>query len=141
MAISSQGVRTTNVTSSQAAWELRTGSASKPKILEVDLIQTATTASSYGFGRPAAAGITPVNTLFQMDDPGDPASICNVSLSWGTSPTAPNIYMRRWNSNNVIGVGVIWTFPRGLAVPISSSMVIFNITTTVACDVNCILDE
>jgi hypothetical protein len=38
-------------------------------------------------------------------------------------------------------VGIVWTFPRGLVIPISSSLVIWNITTTVACDVNCVIDE
>ncbi len=141
MSISSLGLRTTNLTITQACWELRTASTNRPKVLEISIIQVTGTAQSLGLGRPQAIGITPVNVLFQADDPGDPASIQNASLSWGTSPTVPLIFHRRWNSAATIGVGIVWTFPRGLVVPISSSLVIWNITTALACDVNCALDE
>lgn|ERR1700690_2862303 len=141
MSISSAGARTTNLTITQAQWELRTGSTNRPKVLEISIIQATATAQSLGLGRPQAIGITPVNVLFQADDPGDPASVQNYSLSWGTSPTVPLIFHRRWNSAATIGVGIVWTFPRGLVVPVSSSLVIWNITTGIASDVNCALDE
>ena len=108
-------------------------------MLELSFIQATGTAQSIGLGRPQAIGVTPVNVLFQTDDPGDPASAQNASLSWVTSPTVPLIFMRRWNSAATVGVGIVWTFPRGLVIPISSSLVIWNITAT--SDVNCALDE
>ncbi len=142
MSISSLALRTTTfTTTTSACWELRTAAAGRPRMLELSFIQATGTAQSIGLGRPQAIGITPVNVLFQADDPGDPASAQNASLSWGTSPTVPLIYMRRWNSAATIGVGIVWTFPRGLVIPVSSSLVIWNITTTVASDVNCALDE
>ena len=110
-------------------------------MLELSLIQATATAQSLGLGRPQAIGITPVNVLFQADDPGDPASAQNASLSWGTSPTVPLIFQRRWNSAATIGVGIVWTFPRGMVIPVSSSIVVWNITTAVALDINCALDE
>ena len=143
MSISSLALRTTTFTTTTAAnWELRTGSTNRPKVLEISYINATTaTAQSIGLGRPQAIGITPVNVLFQADDPGDPASVQNASLSWGTSPTVPLIFHRRWSGAATVGVGIVWTFPRGLVVPISSSLVLWNITTTVAADVNCALDE
>lgn len=141
MSISSLALRTTNFTITQASWELRTGAGNRPKVLEVSLIQATATAQSLGLGRPQAIGLTPVNVLFQADDPGDPASVQNASLSWATSPTVPLIFHRRWNSAASIGVGIVWTFPRGLVVPVSSSIVLWNITTAVALDINCAVDE
>lgn len=142
MSISSLALRTTTfTTTTSACWELRTAAAGRPRMLELSFIQATGTAQSIGLGRPQAIGLTPVNVLFQPDDPGDPASAQNASLSWATSPTVPLIFMRRWNSAATIGVGIVWTFPRGLVVPVSSSLVIWNITTTVASDVNCALDE
>ena len=142
MAIYSLAQRTTTFTTTTSACiEWRTPATVRPKVLEISLIQATGTACSYGLGRPQAIGITPVNVLFQADDPGDPASVMNGSLSWATSPTVPLIYHRRWNSAATVGVGIVWTFPRGLVIPISSSLVIWNITTTVACDVNCVIDE
>lgn len=133
--------RTTNFTINQSCVEWRTPATVRPKVLEVSIIQATATAQSLGLGRPGAIGVTPVNVLFQNDDPGNPASTINGSLSWATSPTAPTIYHRRWNSAATIGVGIVWTFPRGLVIPISSSLVVHNITTAVAADVNCVLDE
>ena len=141
MAISSLAQRTTNLTITQASVEYRTPSTMRPRMLEFSLIQLTATAQSLGWGRPQAIGVTPVNVLFQMDDPGDPASVMNGSLSWGTSPTVPLIFHRRWNSKAEAGEGIIWTFPRGLAIAISSSFVVWNITTALASDVNAIADE
>jgi hypothetical protein len=141
MAIYSLAQRTTNFTAAQACAEYRTPATVRPKVLEVSFITATGTAQSIGFGRPQAIGITPVNVLFQADDPGDPASVMNGSLSWATSPTVPLIFHRRWNGAATIGVGIIWTFPRGFVIPVSSAAVLWNITTTVAADVNCVIDE
>jgi hypothetical protein len=142
MSISSLALRTTTLTATTTAqWELRTAAAGRPRVLELSYIQGAGTAQSIGLGRPQAIGLTPVNVLFQTDDPGDPASAQNASLSWATSPTVPLIFHRRWNSAATIGVGIVWTFPRGLVVPVSFGLVIWNITTGQVSDVNCALDE
>lgn len=140
MAISSLAQRTTNFTIAQACVEWRSPATVRPKVLEISIIQATATAQSLGLGRPQAIGITPVNVLFQVDDPGDPVSVMNGSLSWATSPTVPLIFHRRWNSAATIGVGIIWTFPRGLVFPISSSLVVWNITASIANDVNCVVD-
>lgn len=141
MAISSLALRTTTFTATTTAnIEWRTPATVRAKILEISFIQLTAVASQIGVGRPQAIGVTPVNVLFQKDDPGDPASVMSGSLSWATSPTVPLIYHRRWNGT-LASVGVVWTFPRGLVIPISFSLVIWNIATTVASDVNCILDE
>lgn len=142
MSLASVSVRTSNLTSTQASAELRTTASVKARVLETSVIQATGTAQSLGFGRPAAQGVTPATTsTFQRDDTADPACVTTLSLTWGTSPTAPTTYHRRWNSAATIGVGIVWTFPRGIIVPVSSSLVIFNITTAVACDVNMAIDE
>lgn len=142
MAISSLALRTTTFTATTAACaEIRTPSTVRAKILELSYISAAATVQSIGLGRPQAIGVTPVNVLFQADDPADPASVMNGSLSWATSPTVPLIFHRRWNAAATIGVGIVWTFPRGFIIPISSSVVIWNVTLTVASDLNIVLDE
>lgn len=141
MAIYSLAQRTTNTTINNACVEWRASASNRPKVLEVSWISATATAVSIGLGRPGAIGVTPVNVLFQADDPGEAASVTNGSLSWGTSPTAPSIYHRRTNTSASIGTGIVWTFPRGLIIPASGSLVIFNITASVAADVNCVIDE
>ncbi len=141
MAISSIGLRTTNGTITQASVQVLTPSTVRAKVLELSYIQSVGTAQSIGLGRPQAIGVTPVNVLFQADDPGDPASVINGSLSWATSPTVPLIFHRRWNSAATIGVGIVWSFPRGYVIPISAAIVIWNITAGQLSDVNVVLDE
>lgn len=140
MGISSLGVRTTNGTIAQACWELRSPAGSSPRVLEISYF-TLATAQSIGLGRPGTQGITPASTPFQPDDQPEGASNVAASLSWGTSPTVPTNFIRRWNTLNTFGMGVIWTFPRGLFIPASSSLVIWNITATAGADVNCTIDE
>ena len=142
MAISSLALRTTVFTATTTANHVLALAPStvRPKILEYSYIQLTAIASQIGVGTPQAAAVTPTNVLFQMDDPGDPASVCNGAIAWATSPTVPLIFRRRWNGT-LASVGVVWTFPRGLVLPASGSMVNWNIATTVASDVNVVLDE
>jgi hypothetical protein len=142
MSLASIALRTSNVTISNANWELRTTAGVVARVLELSLVQVTGTASSFGIGRPAAQGVTPGTTsTFQRDNSGDPACVTTASLTWGTSPTAPTNYHRRWNSAATVGVGMIFTFPRGLVVPVSASLVVFNVTASVALDLNCAIDE
>jgi len=144
MAIYSIGVRTTNLTITQACLELRTPGTAVPKLLEMSIVQAAATAQSLGLGRPQAIGITPGGTaILQSEDPpaSVPASTVTSALSWATSPTVPLIFHRRWNSAAVIGVGVVWVFPRGLGIPISFSLVVWNITAAQASDCCVVMDE
>lgn len=142
MSLASIAVRTSNTTISNANTELRTTAGVKARILEWSMIQATGTAQSQGIGRPAAQGVTPATTsTFQRDDSADPACVTTTNLTWGTSPTAPSNYHRRWNSAATVGVGIVWTFPRGVIIPTSASFVSFNITAAVAMDVNNAIDE
>lgn len=142
MALASLAVRTSNITIANANVELRTTAGVRARVLEFSLIQVTATASSYGFGRPAAQGVTPGTiSTFQRDEPGDPACVTTLNLTWGTSPTAPANYHRRTNTAATVGVGIVWSFPAGLVVPVSASLVCFNITAAVALDVNMAIDE
>ena len=142
MSLASIANRTSNVTIANANTELRTTAGVKCRVLEFSLIQLTGTASSYGFGRPAAQGVTPGTiSTFQRDDSADPACVTTTNLTWGTSPTAPTNYHRRTNTAATIGVGIVWTFPRGIIVPVSASLVCFNITASVALDQNWAIDE
>jgi len=108
----------------------------------MSLIQVTGTASSYSIGRPAAAAVTPATTLtFQRDDSADPACVTTISSTYATSPTAPTTPHRRTNTAATVGVGMVWTFPRGVIIPISGAWTINNITASVALDVNVAIDE
>lgn len=142
MALASVAIRTTNLTITQASAEIRTTAAVKARLLEISVVQATGTAQSLGFGRPAAIGVTPGTiSTFQRDDSADPACVTTQNASWATSPTAPTVYHRRWNSAATIGVGFVMTYPRGIIIPVSESFVVFNITAAVANDLSVAIDE
>ena len=142
MAIYSLANRTTNITIANACLEIRTASTDRPRVMEIGIFLAAATASVFGLGRPQAIGITPTApvTILQ-EDPGEPAGTVQTALAWATGPTVPLQFFRRIGLPATIGTGVIWTFPRGLIIPISSSIVVWNITATGVADIYVVVDE
>jgi hypothetical protein len=140
MAIQSQAARTSGTTIANANFGIYPPATVRPAILEYSMIQVTGTAQSIGLGRASSVGTPTGAVLFQQDDPGDPAAVVNGHITWSVQPGVPSIYHRRWNSAATIGVGVVWTFPRGLVVPVSAAFISWNITTAVAMDVNCVVD-
>ena len=140
MTIQSMGARTSGTTIANANFGIYPPSTVRAALLEYSMIQVTGTAQSIGLGRPATIGTPTTATLMQTDDPNDAASVVNTYLTWSAQPTAPTVFHRRWNSAATIGVGVVWTFPRGLVIAASGAVVGWNITAAVAMDVNCAVD-
>jgi len=134
----SLGVRTSNVTIANACWEIRTGSTpGRVKVFEIGITLAAATASTFGLGRPAAIGVTPTSPIdFQVEDPNDvlATGVIQSALAWGIGPTVPANYLRRFTLPATVGTGIIWTFPEGLVIPVSSSLIIWNISATGVAD-------
>ncbi len=143
MTIASIGRRTTNVTDTQSMIEVIAPADRDVTILEIEIIATAATASAFGLGVPQAAGVTPTTPVaFQRNGKStDPTPTATTALAWGTPPTAPAAYMRRGTMTNLVGQRLLWQFPNGIRVPAGTTLVIANIGTTVACDVNIVIDE
>lgn len=84
--------------------------------------QAATAAALTTLGRPAN---TPVGTtgaqLVQAQDGADAAGTTNLLIQWTTTPTTPSPAMRMWDFNNVIGSGVIFTWPSDGELVVASS--------------------
>jgi hypothetical protein len=110
--------------------------------MEIDLFLAAATASTFGIGRPQAIGITPTTPVTWIaEDPGEPAGTAQTALAWSTGPTVPLVHFRRIALPATIGTGMIWTFPRGLIIPVSGSLVLWNLAANGVSDVNVIGDE
>lgn len=142
MPIYSLARRTTNITDANACLEIRTPATYKAKIMEIGLFLAAATASIFGLGRPAAIGITPTTPVTVLaEDPVSPTGHVTTALAWATGPTVPANFFRRVSLPATIGTGVIWTFPRGLVIPISFSLVVWNLSTNGVSDIYVVLDE
>jgi hypothetical protein len=142
MATYSIARRTSNTTTAVPAHTLITASTDRAAILEAGIFMAAATASWYTLGRPAANGTTPTTPVtFLAEDPASPAATTTSALAWTTAPTAPTTDLRRWASPATIGTGVVFTFPRGLIIPISSNFVLHNANTNGVVDSYFVIDE
>lgn len=142
--IVSLAVRTTGVAVGTAAWEIRTAATpGRARLLELGVFLAAATASVYGLGRPAAIGITPTTPVdFLVEDPADVIATAHPqsALAWATGPTVPANFFRRVSFPATIGSGVIWTFPKGIVIPVSGGFVLWNITANGVVDAYAVLD-
>jgi hypothetical protein len=138
------GVRTSSGTIATAAWEIITAATpGRARLLELGFFLVAATASVIGLGRPAAIGITPTAPVdFVPEDPNDviASGVIQSAVAWGTGPTVPAAYLRRIALPATIGQGVIWTFPEGIVIPISSSIILWNISAASVLDAYAVLD-
>jgi hypothetical protein len=138
------GVRTSSGTTGTAGWEILTGATpGRAKGIELGFFLVAATATTIGFGRPAAVGITPTTPVdFLPEDPNDvvASGVVQSALAWGTGPTVPVAYIRRISLPATIGVGVIWTFPTGIVIPVSSSLILWNLGTNSVLDAYAVVE-
>lgn len=142
MAIYAMSQRTSNTTTANACWEIRTAATDRAYVMEIGITINAATASVFGLGRPAAIGVTPTSPqTFIAEDPGAPASTVVAALAWATGPTVPANFFRRISLPATIGSGVIWTFPRGLIIGISNSIILWNLSTVSVADVYAVIDD
>ena len=135
--------RTTATAAAAANQEVRAAATNKPRIMEFGVSQNAATAGVYGFGRPGAIGLTPTSpqNFVAEDDASAPTSLSTAAVAWGTGPTVPTNFNRRISCPAAVGAGVIWTFPRGMDIALSNSVVIWIIATAPVCDVWSVVDE
>jgi len=140
----SLGVRTSSGTAAAAAWEIRAADTpGRLRITELGIFLAAATSSVFGIGRPAAIGVTPTTPVnFLQEDPANILAddVALSALAWGTGPTEPTNFLRRITLPGTVGAGVIWTFPEGLVIPVSDSIVLWNIGTNAVVDAYAILD-
>lgn len=144
MARYSLRTRTTVTTSGAAAYELRTAATDRGYLMEMGIFIGAATASTFGLGRPAAIGVTPTSPVTVLaEDPADPTGTLTTAVAWGTGPTAPANFLRVVALGAVIGAGIIWGFgPKGIVIPVSGSLVLWNITANSAVtDIYVVIEE
>jgi hypothetical protein len=83
-----------------------------PEIRELGIFNVSGVAAELGMGRPAAIGVTPGTLVTDQsaDSTNFIAGDTKVAASWGTAPTVPGTYMRRFELPAVVGAGVIFTW-------------------------------
>lgn len=134
----------TIVTAIGTTWEIRTGATpGRARLLELGIFNNAATAGVIGLGRPGAIGAGATGLVdFQPEDPNDvlASGVVQGATGWTTAPTAPTAFFRVIALPATIAVGVIWTFPKGIVIPVSSSIVLYLIAASSALRAYAVLD-
>lgn len=143
MAIYSLSLRTTVTTIAAAAWAALSPATNEAAIMELRWVNGAATASVIGIGRTANTPTLTGGVAFLAEDEGRPTGLTQAAVAFGTAPTVPAQFFRRASLAAVIGVGIIYTFPRGLVLPAGGqALCVWNITTNSAVvDIDCVADE
>lgn len=132
MAVYSIDGVTSLFTASSAGAELRTTSTDGARLLTWTWGLNANPASAFtlALGRPAAIGITPTTPVtWVREDPAAPVGTVQlVTAGWGTAPTAPANFFRRFRIFH--NCYMIWEFPEGLRIAVSNSLVLWNAVGT-----------
>jgi hypothetical protein len=136
MAIYSLAQRTISTSAAAATWEIRTTASLRSQILEIGLSQVTAVGGGYAIGRPSSLGLSPTTPqTFIAEDAGEPVGNTVACVAWAsTVPGVPANFFRRVFCPATIGAGVIWTFPRGLIIAVSSSLVLWVIATAPVLD-------
>ena len=97
------------------------------RVFEIGIFSTTTVAANVGLIRPTAVGATFTSTVpGASEDFAAAVGVAVVDTAAGTAPTIGTNWMRRVQFPATIGSGIIWTFPMGLNVPVSSSIALWQ---------------
>jgi hypothetical protein len=143
MALYAMADRTSNITTAAANFEIRTTATDRAYIKQIKLTLVTAAATVIGIGRPAAIGVTPTSpkTVLAYDSAG-PAGTVTTAVAWATGPTVPANYFERVAFPGTIGAGFVFEFREpGLMIPVSSSLILWNILGGATLDVSVLIDE
>jgi hypothetical protein len=146
MAIYTMSDRTSNITTAAACFEIRTASTQRAIIKSVTISLVTAAATVIGVGRPAAIGVTPTSPKTVLPyDTGAPTGNTTTAVAWATGPTVPANFLGRFSFPATIGSGVMIPYEyrdtNGIIIPVSSSLVLWNILGGATLDVTVVLDE
>ena len=153
MSTASIAIRVTQaggITGNVALAEFRTDASAGAMLLELSAMSSNAQAVYPQLVRPVLPGVSPVasaRTSFLRDDPANPPCAAYVVTRWVRPPTfsAPTGFVathRRASVASALGVGVIWSFPRGIPIRPSYPLV-FSVVNGVSwsCDLNAVIEE
>lgn len=143
MAIYSLSLRSTVTTIAAASWAALSPSTNEAAVMELRWVNGAATASVIGISRSANTPTLTSGVAFLPEDEGRPTGVTQASAAFGTAPTVPTNFNRRASIAGVIGVGIVYTFPRGFVLAAAGpAIVVWNITANSAVvDIDCVVDE
>lgn len=110
--------------------QLRTAATRDVRVFEIGLFATTAVTADVGLIRASTVGATFTSVTPQAEDASASAAVTLVDTAATTAPTIGTNYLRRIQIPATIGAGIVWTFPRGLVIPISAGLLLWNVTGT-----------
>ncbi len=143
MAIYSLAQRTTVTTIAAASWAALSPATNEAAVMELGYFNGAATACVVGFGRSANTPTLTGGVAFLAEDEGRPTGLTQSAVAFGTAPTVPAQFFRRFSMAALVGAAVVYTFPRGITRPAGGQAIVaWNITANSAVvDIHCVVDE
>jgi hypothetical protein len=133
MALYSLAQTGTSTTSANAVTDMAVSTGCRPRLMEAAWFLGAATASTHSLRRSSALGTRTSPIALLGEDPGDPTltgiNLVDSAIAFSAEPTEATTAIRRIGLPATIGVGVVWTFPRGLVLAVSLSFLILNDAT------------
>lgn len=143
MAIYSLAQRTTVTTIAAASWAALSPATNEAACMEWGYFNGAATACVVGFGRTANTPTLTGGVAFLAEDEGRPTGLTQSAVAFGTAPTVPAQFFRKFSLAALIGAAVVYTFPRGIVLPAGGQAICaWNITANSAVvDIHMVVDE
>lgn len=143
MAIYSLAQRTTVTTIAAASHAFLAPATNKPMLMEWGYFNGAATACVAGLGRSANVPTLTGGVAFLAEEFNGPTGLTQGAVAFGTAPTVPAQFFRKFSLAALIGAAVVYTFPRGIHLPAGGqAMVAWNITANSAVvDIHAVVDE
>ena len=143
MAIYSLAQRTTVTTIAAASHAFLAPATNEPALMEYGYFNGAATACFVGLGRSANVPTLTGGVAFLAEDVDRPTGLTQGAVAFGTAPTVPTQFFRKWSLAALVGAAVVYTFPRGIVLGAAGAAIVtWNITANSAVvDVHCVVDE
>jgi len=133
MAIYSLAQRSTVTTIAAASHAFLAPATNKPALMEWGYFNGAATACVVGLGRSANTPTLTGGVAFLAEEFNAPTGLTQGAVAFGTAPTVPTQFFRRFSLAALIGAAVVYTFPNGIWLPPGGqAMVAWNITANSA---------
>lgn len=141
MTIYVNGLPLQTLSSNSPSFELLGNSNERTIVLEVGITLESAATSQFGLGFTTTRGQGPTLLVSSVEDITQPAdNEPTMATAWTTPPLIPTTFLRQATISN-IGDVIIWTWTKGLVIPVSTSLVLWNLTAIGNANISVLLDD
>jgi hypothetical protein len=145
MARYSHSMRVAALVSASPTWAALSPANHQPAVMELSIINAVATTHVLGVGRSAnVPTLSVVRTFVPPNESRPSISLTEAGNDFAIAPTVPAQFFRRASLPAVVGIGITYTFPKGIVLAAGgAALVLWCITaaTPVPLDIHCSVSE